>query len=274
MLKVINKRWPLVKVYVINSLVQGKESAYDIAYSIKIADKLNFDVIIIGRGGGSLEDLWGFNEEIVADAIFEAKTPIVSAVGHEIDFLISDFVADLRAPTPSAAIEMILPDKEERFIFLDSLAQQLSDSIKNILKNKKEQISTLYFSFEQVSLKRKIEFLLQNSSMITKGIERAIMQIFQKEELKLSYLKSNFEQINFVLAKKESLLNEILQKLQAVFKVKTSKNGFAQVVKNNKIVSLKELKIGDEFLLQDLEWVIEGKVIDKKPMQPTSLLPL
>jgi hypothetical protein len=87
-------------------------------------------------------------------------------------------------------------------------------------------------------------------------------------------LKSNFEQINFVLAKKESLLNEILQKLQAVFKVKTSKNGFAQVVKNNKIVSLKELKIGDEFLLQDLEWVIEGKVIDKKPMQPTSLLHL
>ncbi|MDR2636164.1 MAG: exodeoxyribonuclease VII large subunit, partial [Campylobacteraceae bacterium] len=96
-LKVAAKRWPLAKLILIPSLVQGEGAAASISRSVQKADTLGCDVMIVGRGGGSIEDLWAFNEEIVADAVYHAKTPIVSAVGHEIDYVISDFVADVRA---------------------------------------------------------------------------------------------------------------------------------------------------------------------------------
>ena len=99
----INRRYPLCEVILFPSLVQGKEAKDDIVKNIKIADTYNLDTLIVGRGGGSLEDLWAFNEEIVARAIFECKTPVISAVGHEIDFTIADFVADYRAATPTGA---------------------------------------------------------------------------------------------------------------------------------------------------------------------------
>jgi len=102
MLKIIDKRWRLLEVVVIDTLVQGDRSAPQIAEALEYADTLGVDVIVVGRGGGSKEDLWAFNEEVVADAIYKLNTFVVSAVGHEVDVQISDFVADLRAPTPSA----------------------------------------------------------------------------------------------------------------------------------------------------------------------------
>jgi len=130
MLKIIEKRWALVEVFIVDTLVQGESAAAQIAKSLKYADSLHTDVVIVGRGGGSTEDLWSFNEEIVADAIFAMHTPVVSAVGHEVDVLISDFVADLRAPTPSAAIEMILPDSQEILYTLDELIQRYRQHIE------------------------------------------------------------------------------------------------------------------------------------------------
>ena len=105
MLKVARKRWPLTELIVVDTPVQGEGAAESIARAIAYADTLGADIIVTGRGGGSVEDLWAFNEEAVAEAIFRAHTPVVSAVGHEVDTLISDFVADLRAPTPSAAMD-------------------------------------------------------------------------------------------------------------------------------------------------------------------------
>lgn len=130
MKKVATNRWPLCKLILIPTLVQGEGAKFDIVDSIKKADSLSPDLIIVGRGGGSIEDLWAFNEEIVARAIFETTTPIISAVGHESDFLISDFVADVRAATPSNAIEIALPDKNEHFIYLDNLYQEFDNSFK------------------------------------------------------------------------------------------------------------------------------------------------
>jgi exodeoxyribonuclease VII large subunit len=127
MLRIAKKRWLLSKFYLFNVLVQGEGAAEDIARKIEIADNFKFDdnrgfdLIIVGRGGGSKEDLWAFNERVVADAIFNAKTPIISAVGHEIDFLISDFVADKRAATPSNTIEIALPDKNEILMYIDEM---------------------------------------------------------------------------------------------------------------------------------------------------------
>ena len=107
----INRRYPLCEVILFPSLVQGREAKDDIVRNIKIADTYNLDTLIVGRGGGSLEDLWAFNEEVVARAIYECKTPVISAVGHEIDFTISDFVSDVRAATPTGAAELAVPDK-------------------------------------------------------------------------------------------------------------------------------------------------------------------
>ncbi|MEJ2437275.1 MAG: exodeoxyribonuclease VII large subunit, partial [Sulfurovaceae bacterium] len=119
MLKIAQKRWPLLDVTIVDTLVQGEQAPMQIAGAIKKADTLGVDAIVVGRGGGSIEDLWAFNTEEVADAIFHATTPTISAVGHEVDVMISDYVADLRAPTPSAAMEMILPSKEDVAISLD-----------------------------------------------------------------------------------------------------------------------------------------------------------
>lgn len=119
-IKVAKKRYSNFVLYLFPVLVQGKGSIESVCMAIKQANDLSidFDVIVIARGGGSIEDLWTFNEEAVARAVCQSKIPVVSAVGHEVDYTICDFVADLRAPTPSAAAEMILPDKRE---FLDNL---------------------------------------------------------------------------------------------------------------------------------------------------------
>lgn len=127
-LSVLERRFPSIPVTVIPVAVQGKESAPQIVKAIELANRCGlFDVLLLTRGGGSLEDLWSFNEEIVARAIFNSQLPIVSAVGHEVDFTIADFVADLRAPTPSAAAELLVPDSEEwldKFIGFEVLLEE------------------------------------------------------------------------------------------------------------------------------------------------------
>ena len=109
-LSTIKRRFPICETILFPSLVQGENAALDIVRNIKLAENYNLDVLIVGRGGGSIEDLWPFNEEIVARAIFDCPIPVISAVGHEIDYTISDFVADLRAPTPTGAAELAVPN--------------------------------------------------------------------------------------------------------------------------------------------------------------------
>ncbi|NCB55251.1 MAG: exodeoxyribonuclease VII large subunit, partial [Epsilonproteobacteria bacterium] len=156
MLKVAQKRWPLVNITLLDTLVQGENAKLSIAENIAKADRLNVDVIIIARGGGSIEDLWAFNEEIVADAIFTCQTPIVSAVGHEIDYVISDFVADVRAPTPSAAMEMLLPDQIEMLQRLDDTAQHYERLVERLVHTKVLALTRLQELFHQHSIDRKM----------------------------------------------------------------------------------------------------------------------
>ena len=120
-LSTIKRRWPLAQTILFPSLVQGEEAANDIVRNINLSKNFDLDVLIVGRGGGSIEDLWPFNEEIVARAIYELDTPVISAVGHEIDFTISDFVADLRAPTPTGAAEMAVPNMSDVSNYLKQL---------------------------------------------------------------------------------------------------------------------------------------------------------
>jgi exodeoxyribonuclease VII large subunit len=153
-LNVIERRFSNIHILIYPVKVQGKEAAGEIAEGIQVFNKTKkVDVLIIGRGGGSIEDLWAFNEEIVARAIFESQIPIISAVGHEIDYVISDFVADLRAPTPSAAAEMVVKDQKEVINKITHLENTLYLQIKNYIDNQKNKLELLDSSyvFKQLS---------------------------------------------------------------------------------------------------------------------------
>ncbi|MCR8709287.1 exodeoxyribonuclease VII large subunit [Aliarcobacter butzleri] len=234
MKKVATHRWSLVEFILIPTLVQGEGASLDIANSIKYADKLNCDIMIVGRGGGSIEDLWAFNEEIVANAIYEAKTPIISAVGHEVDYLISDFVADIRAATPSNAIEIALPDINEHRIYLDSLENEITNRFKNILFNKEQELKNMKKLFEQNSIETKFNFIQTQINFIKSSLKINLNQKFLSYQNQIDLLKSNY------------LSNHPDKK---------EKNGFVQISKSNKVINLADLKIGDEIELQTPKYI-------------------
>lgn len=240
MLKVANKRWNLLKITLVDSAVQGEGSKYEIARGIKIADSLGADVIVVGRGGGSLEDLWAFNEEIVADAIFEAKTPVVSAVGHEVDFLISDFVADLRAPTPSAAMESILPDKNEVMLFMDDLSSRLNSSVERLFVLKKERLDRLKNELSRYSIDAKLKRLDE-----------------EREDIK-HRLSTLLERIISIKSKELESMKSYLIELEPSRRVK---RGFAEVSRDGVIIELSSLKEGERIRLSDGRYNVDADVV-------------
>ena len=143
-LNIINRRFPNVHILLVPVKVQGEGAGKEVAAALKDLNQIkDVDVIIVGRGGGSMEDLWAFNEEVVARAIFESKIPVISAVGHEVDFTISDFAADLRAPTPSAAAELVVKDKKSLIGNIVSLNKRLLGNIQGILSESKTQLNNM-----------------------------------------------------------------------------------------------------------------------------------
>ncbi len=149
-LTVLQRRFPATRVIVYPTLVQGKQAAEQISSMIQTADqRAECDVLLLSRGGGSLEDLWPFNEEIVARAVFSCQTPIVSAVGHEIDFVISDFVADQRCPTPSAAAELLTQDQQDWLYTLAEKNKRLQSLITNTLQSHQQQLKQLRHRLQQ-----------------------------------------------------------------------------------------------------------------------------
>ncbi len=164
MKSIASRRYPLVEIVIASSKVQGEGAAEEIAECIKLLNRQkDVDLIIVGRGGGSLEDLWAFNEEIVARAIFDSQIPVISAVGHEIDFTISDFVADLRAATPSAAMELATPSKDELFAFIDEFSDYFPEKMLEIVSNYSDEIdkaiSSYGFRVPQDIVKNKMQLL-------------------------------------------------------------------------------------------------------------------
>jgi len=146
--KVARRRWPGIELILNPVPVQGPEAAPAIARAIEeFNDYGSVDVLIVGRGGGSLEDLWAFNEEAVARAIFNSRIPVISAVGHEIDFTIADLVADLRAPTPSAAAEMAVPNRNEIKRNLNDLKQRMLSALRSLMEENRVRLGTLEKSY-------------------------------------------------------------------------------------------------------------------------------
>jgi exodeoxyribonuclease VII large subunit len=147
-INVTGRRYPLAKVYLYPALVQGAGAEADLVSAVDYFDKSGLcDVIIIGRGGGSIEDLWAFNSEALARKIFECRIPIISAVGHETDFTICDFVSDMRAPTPSAAAELAVPDSSEIRIALDGILDRCSSALVRNVERARERLDRAGASF-------------------------------------------------------------------------------------------------------------------------------
>jgi exodeoxyribonuclease VII large subunit len=142
MISVAKRRFPLVELIISPTKVQGSGAAESIVESIRLLNRTqDIDLIIVARGGGSIEDLWAFNEEIVAREIFASQTPIVTGIGHEVDFTIADFVADLRAPTPSAAMEIVTPNKDDIFVFINEFSYNSTQKLEGLCTEKGRQIN-------------------------------------------------------------------------------------------------------------------------------------
>lgn len=146
-LSTIKRRFPICETILFPALVQGENAKFSVVDNIKKAQEYDLDVLIVGRGGGSIEDLWAFNEEIVAREIFASKVPIISAVGHEVDFTIADFVADLRAPTPTGAAEMAVPNMSDVFNLIENYKIRLGENIRNKLSIYEKKLESLKSSY-------------------------------------------------------------------------------------------------------------------------------
>ncbi|MBR3789927.1 MAG: exodeoxyribonuclease VII large subunit [Clostridia bacterium] len=194
---ILKRRFPLAEIVFCPVAVQGASAAPEIAKAIKIFnEKSACDVLIIGRGGGSLEDLWAFNEEVVARAIFESQIPIISAVGHETDFTIADFVADLRAPTPSAAAELSVPDIIELKSELLGLKQHLTVLIKNKLNYEREYLENTEKRLSILSPTNKILNSRQELSNLYEKIVNSIELKLNNEKSKISVLSGKLNALS------------------------------------------------------------------------------
>lgn len=264
MLRVAENRYKMLEIDVYDVLVQGNTAAAMIAHAIKISDTKGYDAIVIGRGGGSIEDLWAFNEEIVADAIFYAKTPIISAVGHEIDFVISDFVSDLRAPTPSAAMEMILPDTNELFLYLDTLSSQYQQTIGNKFLYITQQINHLQNSFKNHSIEKKLLQKKEEVSQLKESFSQGFRFKLQNFSKEIEHIKIRFPHaINNIMALNQNQLLHLQKMLESNHPKLKNKSGFAQISKNYKVVKLENLDINDIFEAMSDKVKISAKVVAK-----------
>ncbi len=190
-IKVLNKRYPFADILLFDTVVQGEGSAEKIAYAIEAADQSKqCDVLIVARGGGSLEDLWAFNEEVLARAIFAAKTPIISAVGHETDTTIADFVADLRAPTPSAAAMLATPDRLELLNKLNKLNTNLNQLSQQVLERYQSQLQRLRLSTP--NLARQLNLFAQRLDGLNTHLNYQMNTLVSLNQSKFSTL---FEQL-------------------------------------------------------------------------------
>ncbi|MEN8303384.1 MAG: exodeoxyribonuclease VII large subunit, partial [Campylobacterota bacterium] len=265
MLRVANSRYRVLEIDIYDVLVQGDGAKYDIFNAILNADIKDYDIIVIGRGGGSIEDLWAFNEEIVADAIFNASTPIVSAVGHEIDWVISDFVADVRAATPSAAMQICLPDTNELYQYLDTIQTHLTQTISQKIYNRDQELKHLQNSYSQHSVEKKLTQKLQEVKQLKEVYAQTSSFKFQNYSKEIEHIKIRFPYaINSLINVAQNQVLSLQKMLESNNPKLKSKSGFAQISKDKKVIDISELNINDSFELQSDEIYLNAVVTSKE----------
>ena len=220
-LSTIKRRFPICETILFPSLVQGEYAKEDIVKNIKLANTYDLDVIILGRGGGSIEDLWPFNEETVAREIFASRIPIISAVGHEVDFTIADFVADLRAPTPTGAAEMAVPNMIDIKNQIKQLNIRLNENINKKIKLKKLKIESLKNSYVIKNPMLMYENKKQKLDITKENIIRLLKEKISNNKNKLENIKNNYilkNPENLYINHKNNLIN-LIEKTDSLQKV-------------------------------------------------------
>lgn len=239
------RRNPHVQLYLYPAIVQGSEAAPSIVSGIKTLDKMELDVIIVGRGGGSLEDLWAFNEEMVARAIFNCNTPIISAVGHETDTTIADFVSDLRAPTPSAAAELAVFDYEAYLMELQGIEDMFKRLMRVKINRVRDRLERYELRVNHASPFNKIAMKRQEiDDICTKLHDRLARKIERKRH-----------ELEIAAGKLEGL--SPLKKIGKGF-------GYIEDSKNEPLVSVNQINKDDEIHISLSDGIVEAKVINVK----------
>lgn len=260
----IKRRWPLAEIYLFPALVQGEEAAPDIVKQIKFSENFSLDTLIVGRGGGSIEDLWPFNEEIVARAIYECPIPVISAVGHEIDFTIADFVADLRAPTPTGAAEMAVPQISDVMTYLNQLEIRLNTVITNKVKGYKERLKNIKnrnVLINPVVIYQAKDMLFDSIMERLKYSISSLVNTKEKEliNVKNSYILKNPYQI---LDRKANRYLQLVSKLETLSPLLTLQRGYSITRLNNKVVtSVRKLKKDDILEIEYSDGSIKASVL-------------
>ena len=261
-LTTIKRRYPICETILFPSLVQGENAKEDIVKKIELANTYDIDTLIVGRGGGSIEDLWPFNEEIVARAIYNSKVPVISAVGHEIDFTISDFVADLRAATPTAAAELAVPDINTILTYLNTTKTRSYNFINSYLENKKVYLSKLTESYVLKKPTNMYEIKIQNLDNLIDKLNKEISIIIENNKVRLYKCKTNYLLNNpsMLYKFKKQNLSNMINKLEVLNPMNTLKRGYAIVKKDDKSISDTSKIKKDDIININLE---KGTIISK-----------
>lgn len=243
-INILNRRYPVAKVYLYPALVQGEQAEADLIKGIDYFDKSGLvDVIIIGRGGGSIEDLWAFNGELLAKRIFQCEIPVISAVGHETDFTICDFVADLRAPTPSAAAELAVPDRTELLLKLDGMLDYCTD----LLERKLERLEQRYMRLLESEALRHPLFVIEDLED----------NLFRLEERARELAVRRLEE-------KESCLKLIAGKLDSLSPLAVLSRGYSVVYGKGAVIkSINDVSQGEQIRIRVSDGCLSAEIKEK-----------
>lgn len=273
-ISVLKRRMPLIPIIIYPAAVQGTEAAAQIVKAIELANqRKECDVLIVGRGGGSIEDLWPFNEEIVAHAIFNSQIPIVSAVGHEVDYTIADFVADVRAPTPSAAAELVSPQQQEILLQLQQHYQQLTSRFISVLQDYQRHITWL--AKRLTHPKQRLQSRAQQLDYLEQRLWRVQKHLIQKQKMRLDQFAMQLQLHNpqnlvkplitkhaslsqrlirateLLVRQKQTALGTASTALNALSPLATLQRGYAIVYHNGHVVrNSQQVKVGDTITSQ------------------------
>lgn len=264
MIRILGRRYPLVEVQLWPVLVQGENAAADIAKTIaRINAHGQADVMIVGRGGGSLEDLWAFNEEIVARAIYNSKIPVISAVGHEPDVTIADFVADLRAPTPSGAAELAVPDRGELSILIDREQERLMTALENRLNGLANRLQA---QEDRLARCTPAQYVAERRRRTEELIERMrLAQLRKIDSLKtgFSYHEKKLRDMpGVLLERRRGKLQSLSGQLDALSPLRVLARGFSVVTdaQNKIITDSADLQTGDAVTLRFAQGTAKAQI--------------
>ena len=253
-LSTIKGRYPLCETILFPCLVQGDSAKDDIVKKIHMAENFDLDVLIVGRGGGSIEDLWAFNEEIVARAIYDCKIPVVSGVGHEPDFTIADFVADYRSPTPTGAAKDVTPiTKDDLLLSLSKDKKRIYNAIKNLLSKERIRLDRYKNSYVIKNPMRMYETKMQRLDFLIDKLHSLNPSVLcEKEFVRLNNLS---EKINRIMQNKLDTTRlqykSLIEKLELVNPLSTLKRGYSITYKDGKaLTDIKNIKAKDSLTIR------------------------